>query len=315
MNNRRSFIIGIKSTKLNKKEIIFLKKYRPWGIILFSRNLKNINQTKLLTNHIKKIFKDNYYPIMIDQEGGRVNRLRELITFETFTSEYFGNLYTKDKKKFNIIFNLFIDKISYLLRQLGININTVPVLDLRHKGSSNIIGDRSFSKNPKIVSAIGDICIKKYKENSIGTVIKHIPGHGLAKVDSHHFTPTVNKPLDYLIKNDFSAFKLKNVLFAMTGHLIFSKVDAVNTVTHSNKMIKIIRDKIKFKNLIISDDLSMKSLKYSIEENTVKAFEAGCNLALHCNGNLKEMNIVAKNSPKINSFIRKKTSEFYKIIS
>ena len=315
MNNRRSFIIGIKSTKLNKKEIIFLKKYRPWGIILFSRNLKNINQTKLLTNHIKKIFKDNYYPIMIDQEGGRVNRLRELITFETFTSEYFGNLYTKDKKKFNIIFNLFIDKISYLLRQLGININTVPVLDLRHKGSSNIIGDRSFSKNPKIVSAIGDICIKKYKENSIGTVIKHIPGHGLAKVDSHHFTPTVNKPLDYLIKNDFSAFKLKNVLFAMTGHLIFSKVDAVNTVTHSNKMIKIIRDKIKFKNLIISDDLSMKSLKYSIEENTVKAFKAGCNLALHCNGNLKEMNIVAKNSPKINSFIRKKTSEFYKIIS
>ena len=315
MNNRRSFIIGIKSTKLNKKEIIFLKKYRPWGVILFSRNLKNINQIKLLTSHIKKIFKDKHYPIMIDQEGGRINRLRELITFENFTSEYFGNLYMKDKKKFNIIFNLFIDKISYLLKQLGININTVPVLDLRHKGSSNIIGDRSFSKNPKIVSTIGDICIKKYKENSIGTVIKHIPGHGLAKVDSHHFTPTINKPLNYLIKNDFRAFKLKKVLFAMTGHIIFSKIDAFNTVTHSDKMIKIIRNKIKFKNLIISDDLSMKSLKYSIEQNTIKTFKAGCNLALHCNGNLKEMNIVAKNSPKINSFIRKKTSEFYKILS
>ena len=101
----------------------------------------------------------------------------------------------------------------------------------------------------------------------------------------------------------------------MTGHIIFSKIDSVNTVTHSKKMIKIIRDKIKFKNLIISDDLSMKSLKYSIEQNTVKAFKAGCNLALHCNGNLKEMNIVAQNSPKINSFIRKKTSEFYKILS
>tara|TARA_B100001093_G_scaffold121974_1_gene114754 strand:+ start:1009 stop:1956 length:948 start_codon:yes stop_codon:yes gene_type:complete len=315
MNNRRSFIIGIKSTKLNKKEIIFLKKYKPWGIILFSRNLKNTIQIKHLTNHIKKIFKDKYYPIMIDQEGGRVNRLRELITFETFTSEYFGHLYIKDKKQFNIIFNLFIDKISYLLKQLGININTVPVLDLRHKGSSNIIGDRAFSSNPKIASNLGDICIKKYKENSIGTVIKHIPGHGLAKVDSHLFTPTINKSLDYLINNDFSSFKLKDALFAMTGHIIFSKIDSVNTVTHSKKMIKIIRDKIKFKNLIISDDLSMKSLKYSIEQNTVKAFKAGCNLALHCNGNLKEMNIVAKNSPKINSFIRKKTSEFYKILS
>ena len=315
MNNRRSFIIGIKSTKLNKKEIIFLKKYKPWGIILFSRNLKNTIQIKNLTNHIKKIFKDKYYPIMVDQEGGRVNRLRELITFETFTSEYFGNLYIKDKKQFNIIFNLFIDKISYLLKQLGININTVPVLDLRHKGSSNIIGDRAFSSNPKIASTLGDICIKKYKEKSIGTVIKHIPGHGLARVDSHLFTPTINKSLDYLINNDFSSFKLKDALFAMTGHIIFNKIDPVNTVTHSKKMIKIIRDKIKFKNLIISDDLSMKSLKYSIEQNTVKAFKAGCNLALHCNGNLKEMNIVAKNSPKINSFIRKKTSEFYKILS
>ena len=315
MNNRKSFIIGIKSTKLNKKEIIFLKKYKPWGIILFSRNLKNTIQIKHLTNHIKKIFKDKYYPIMIDQEGGRVNRLRELITFETFTSEYFGNLYIKDKKQFNIIFNLFIDKISYLLKQLGININTVPVLDLRHKGSSNIIGDRAFSSNPKIASTLGDICIKKYKENSIGTVIKHIPGHGLAKVDSHLFTPTINKSLDYLINNDFSSFKLKDALFAMTGHIIFSKIDPVNTVTHSKKMIKIIREKIKFKNLIISDDLSMKSLKYSIKQNTVKAFKAGCNLALHCNGNLKEMNIVAQNSPKINSFIRKKTSEFYKILS
>jgi len=198
---------------------------------------------------------------------------------------------------------------------LGININTVPVLDLRYKGSSNIIGDRSFSKDYKIVSKIGDICIRNFKENSIGTIIKHIPGHGLAKTDSHHYTPTINKSINYLKKNDFKSFKLKDSLFAMTAHVIFSKVDPFNTVTHSKKMIKIIRDQIKFKNLIISDDLSMKSLKYSLEQNTVKAFKAGCNLALHCNGNLKEMIIVAVNSPKIDSFIKKKTSEFYKILS
>ncbi len=315
MINRRSFITGIKGTKLSKQEIKFLTKYKPWGIILFSRNLKNLNQIKDLTNHIRKIFKDRKYPIMIDQEGGRVNRLSKFISFDHLTSEYFGKLYKKDKKQFNISYKLFIDKTSYLLSYLGININTAPVLDLRYKGSSNIIGDRSYSNEPKIVSKIGDLCIKNYKNNSIATVIKHIPGHGLAKVDSHHFTPIINKSLNFLMKNDFKVFKSKNSLFAMTAHVIFSKIDPNNTVTHSKKLINIIRNKIKFKNIIISDDLSMKSLKHSIEENVIKAFEAGCNLALHCNGNLKEMSIVAINSPKVNSLISKKTSEFYKNIS
>jgi beta-N-acetylhexosaminidase len=315
MINRRSFIVGIKGSKLSNQEILFLNKHKPWGIILFSRNLKDVNQIKYLTKHIRKIFKDKNYPIMIDQEGGRVNRLSKLISFDTLTSEFFGKLFIKDKKQFNFFYKLFIDKTSYLLSQLGININTVPVLDLRYKGSSNIIGDRSFSKNPNITSKIGDICIKNFKENSIGTVIKHIPGHGLAKVDSHLSTPIIHKSLDYLKKNDFIAFKKKKSLFAMTAHIVFSKIDPKNTVTHSRKMIKIIRDKIKFKNLIISDDLSMKSLKYSIKQNTIRALNAGCNLVLHCNGNLKEMNIVAENSPLINSFILKKTSEFYKILS
>ena len=315
MINRRSFITGIKSIKLNDNEIKFLRKFKPWGIILFSRNLKNIHQIQNLTNNIRKIFKDKNYPIMIDQEGGRVNRLDRLISFDTLTSEYFGKLFLNDKRNFNLIFKIFIDTNSFLLRKLGININTVPVLDLRYKGSTNIIGDRSFSNDAKIVSQIGDICNKNFKINSIGTVIKHIPGHGLAKVDSHYFTPTINKNLKFLKNNDFLAFKQKDSLFAMTGHIIFNKIDPINTVTHSKKIIRIIRDQIKFKNILITDDISMKSLKGSLEDKTKKAFNAGCNLVLHCNGNLKEMNIVAKNSPKIDSFILKKTSQFYKILS
>ena len=311
MINRRSFIIGIKGTKLNNKEIFFLKKYKPWGVILFSRNLKNIKQIKKLTLSIRKIFKDKKYPIMIDQEGGKVNRLKNFILLDNLTSKYFGSIYVKNRREFNIIYKLFIDKISNLLLNLGINLNTVPVLDLRYKGSSNIIGNRSYSRNPKVVSEIGNLCIKNFRYNSIETVIKHIPGHGLAKVDSHHFTPTVDKNLNYLKKNDFKPFKSKDSLFAMTAHVIFKKIDPKNTVTHSKKMIKIIRNQIRFKNLLISDDLSMKSLKYSIKDNTTKTFEAGCNLALHCNGKLKEMTIVAENSPKVNSFILKKTSEFY----
>ena len=314
MNNRRSFIVGLKSTEISSQERLFLKKYKPWGIILFTRNIKNLNQTKKLTSKIRNIFNDKKYPIMIDQEGGRVSRLENIISFKNLTSDFFGKKYVKNKKDFDIYFKIFIDKTSYLLKELGININSVPVLDLRISGSSKIIGDRSFSRNPNIVSKIGDICIETYKENSIGTIIKHIPGHGLAKVDSHFSTPYINKTLKYLLKKDFKAFKNKNSFFAMTGHLIFNQIDKDNTVTHSRKMINIIRKKIGFKNLLISDDLSMKSLKKSLKINTIDTFKAGCNLALHCNGKLKEMEIVGKNSPLVSKFIIKKTSQFYNIL-
>ena len=315
INKRRAFIVGIKSLQLSKNEIDFLKKYKPWGVILFLRNIKSIQQAKSLTDNIRKIFKDKNYPILIDQEGGRVNRLSNIISFDNLTSEYFGKLYEKDKMKLNIIYKLFVDNTSHLLKLIGANINTLPVLDLRVKGASNIIGDRSFSSNVSTVSKMGDLCIELFKENSIGTVIKHIPGHGLAKVDSHNFTPIVNKSIKHLKKYDFSTFKKKNCFFAMTGHVIYKNLDQLNTATHSKKVIRYIRNYIGFKNILISDDLSMKSLKNNMKNNTIKAFEAGCNLALHCNGKLNEMKIVAENSPLISNFISKKTSQFYKILS
>ena len=315
IKNRRAFIVGLKSSTLSNKEINFLKKYKPWGVILFSRNIISLEQAKKLIDKIKKIFNDKKYPILIDQEGGRVNRLSKIISFDNFTSEYFGNLLNKDKKKFNIVYKLFVDKTSYLLKSIGVNINTVPVLDLRVKGSSSIIGDRSFSKNKKNVSKIGDICINYFHENSIGTVMKHIPGHGLAKVDSHKYTPIVYKHLVYLNKKDFFPFKNKQTYFAMTAHVIYRSIDKLNTATHSKKIINLIRTKIGFKNILISDDLSMKSLKDDLKNNTIKTFSAGCNLALHCNGRLSEMKVVGDNSPFVSNFIIKKTSQFYKILS
>ena len=315
MINRRSFIIGIKSTILNKKEIFFLKKYKPWGIILFKRNIKTIKQTKKLTNHIKKIFNDTKYPILLDQEGGRVNRLTNFLNNDLSTSEFFGNLYSKERKIFNIKYSEFIAETANHLKLIGVNLNTVPVLDLRLKGSSSIIGDRSFSHDPKVVSRIGDICIENFRKNKIGTIMKHIPGHGLAKVDSHKLTPTIKQNLKYLSKKDFIPFKNKRCLFGMTAHIVYSHIDKVYTATHSKKVIDIIRKKIKFQNILLSDDISMKSLKFSIKDNTIKAFSAGCDLVLHCNGNLKEMKAVAINSPFLNKFIIKKTSQFYKIIS
>ena len=314
MKNRRAFITGIKSYKLNSSEKKFLKKFKPWGVILFSRNIKSIDQTKKLTESIKKIFNDNNYPILIDQEGGRVNRLNKIISFDTLTSEYFGYLFKKDKFKFNIIYKMFIDQTSHLLKLIGANINTVPVLDTRVKGSSNIIGDRAYSNNPKLISKLGDFCIKYFHRNSIGTIMKHIPGHGEAKVDSHYFTPIVKKKLSKLIKEDFSPFKNKKCFFAMTAHVVYKDIDKSNTATHSKQMIALIRNKIGFKNILISDDLSMKSLKKNLKYNTLKTFSSGCNIALHCNGNINEMVTVASNSPLVNKFIIQKTSEFYKIL-
>ena len=315
MKNRRAFIVGLKSKTLNNKEKFLLKRYRPWGVILFSRNISSVNQLHSLTEEIRFIFKDKNYPILIDEEGGRVSRLNNFINTSIFSGKYFGNLYNRDYKKFNIFYKIFIKQISFLLKNTGININTVPVLDVMRKKSNKIIGNRSFGSNPKVVSKIGDFCIHEYHKNKIGTVIKHIPGHGLAKVDSHKNTPIIKENIKYLNKIDFSTFKNKKALFAMTAHIIYKDIDRYYTATHSSKVIDFIRNKIRFKNLLITDDISMKGLKYSIKDNTKMAFNAGCNLVLHCNGKYREMLVVAKNSPKVNRFIIQKTSEFYKIIS
>jgi len=315
IKNRRAFITGLKSTSLSIKEKFFLKKYKPWGVIIFSRNIKSFNQLNRLTTDIKKIFNDKNYPILIDEEGGRVNRLKKIFDTSVFTGNFFENTYKKDIRKFYLYYRIYSKQISYILKNSGININTVPVLDVRRRSSHNVIGDRSLSYDPKIVSKMGDFCINEFTKNRIGTIIKHIPGHGLAKVDSHKKTPTVNVKLNVLNKKDFYAFKNKKSFFAMTAHIIYSDIDKANTATHSKKVINLIRNKIKFKNILISDDISMKGLKFSIGKNTKKAFSAGCNIVLHCNAKFKEMMIVARNSPMVNKFIIKKTSQFYKILS
>ena len=313
--DRKAIIIGVKKFKLTASEKIFLKKEKPWGVILFSRNIKDILQLKKLTKEIRAILNDKYYPIMIDQEGGKVSRLKNLFSFTFYSQNYFGNLYSKDKKKFLKLYKKHINKICLIFKKIGININTVPVSDVRRKKSHKIIGSRAFSENPGIVSYLSKLCIDNYKENKIGTVIKHIPGIGLSNCDSHYKTPIINLSKKDLIKNDFKPFKKQKSHFAMTGHAIYQSYDSKNTATHSKVVIsKVIRDIIKFKGILISDDISMKALKYNLEENALKALEAGCNLVLHCNGNMSEMNKIIKVIPIIDSNIKKKTSHFYKFL-
>ena len=312
---RKAIIFGIKGLRLTKSEKSLFKKTPPWGIILFSRNINNIKQLKNLTNEIKKIFNDKKFPILIDQEGGRVSRLNKIIDLSTFSQEYFGEIYYSNKINFISYYRDHINKISEILNYAGININTVPLLDVKSKKGHKIIGDRSFSSSPYIVKKIGNMCIDFYKNNKIATVIKHIPGHGLAKSDSHYNTPTIKANKKTLNKKAFYPFKNSKSLFGMTAHVIYSNYDKKNTATHSSYIIKkIIRKKINFRGIIISDDISMKSLRYKLEENAIKALTAGCNLVLHCNGKLSEMASLCKIIPNVDKFTQKKTSHFYKFL-
>ena len=312
---KKAIIFGLKGTKLTLNERALFKCVKPWGIILFSRNIKNLLQLKILVMEIKKLFNDNNFPVMIDQEGGRVSRLNKIIDFSIFSQKYFGDLYNKNKKNFHLLYQIYIDSVCAIFKDVGININTVPVLDIKRNTSHNIVGDRSYSSNKSIVNKLGNICIDLYKRNKIATVMKHIPGHGLANCDSHFSVPVVRESKANLIKNDFKPFSLSNSLFAMTAHIIFKSYDSVFTATHSTVVInEVIRKEINFKGILISDDISMKSLKYGLKINATKALDAGCNLVLHCNGNFSEMVKLSKIVPNVDKFTKEKTSQFYNFL-
>jgi len=313
--NRKAIIVGIRGYQLTSKERNLFAKKKPWGIILFSRNIKNIRQLQNLVSEIKNLFNDKKYPILIDQEGGKVSRLNKIIDFSFFSQEFFGLLYEKNKKLFSKFYKIYINNICDIFRNIGININTVPVLDVRRKKSHHIIGSRSFSQKPQNIINIGTQCINYFEKNKIAVVVKHIPGIGLSNCDSHYKTPIIKANKKELIKNDFKTFKKCKSHFAMTGHAIYKEYDPYNTATHSEIVInKVIRNHINFNGILISDDICMKALKFGLEQNALKALKSGCNLILHCSGNIKEMSKLLKVIPKIDTFTQKKTSHFYNFL-
>ena len=312
---KKAIIISLSGFKLKKDEIKLFKKYLPWGVILFKRNIKNYSQLKKLISSIKKITKDKKYPILIDEEGGNVTRLQSIVNNKHFSQRLFGQIYEANARVGTSIYKKYINEICMILKSLGININTVPVLDKLYSHTSNFLNNRVYSSNIKTIQSLSNTCINTYKINKISTVIKHIPGHGLAKSDSHKKLPIINKNKSFLIKNDFKCFKNSRSLFAMTAHILFKKIDSKNCATHSKKTIEeFIRQKIGYKGIIISDDISMKALKYDVVKNALKALNAGCNLALYCKGSSKESLKLLKKIPPIDEFTKKKTSEFYKFL-
>ena len=311
---KKAIIISIKSYKLTKDEASLFVNEKPWGLILFKRNIKSLDQIKNLIKYIRKISKDPKFPVMIDEEGSTVTRLSELIKHDV-NQKLFGDLYESNPKISEVIYKNYINSLCSVLKNLGININTVPVLDVLRKKTNKIIGVRSYSNQPNIVKKLGKICVNQYHFNKVATVIKHIPGHGCASSDSHLKLPRVKLNYKKLDKTDFFPFMLSKSKFAMTAHILYQKIDNVNVATFSNKIISVlIRKKMSFKGILISDDISMKALKFNLITNAKKSLMAGCNLVLYCAGNYKETLKLIKEVPYIDQFTAKKTSEFYKFL-
>ena len=311
---KKAIIISIKGFKLSYKEKVLLSKERPWGLILFTRNIKSFYQLKNLIADIKKLSKNKKFPILIDEEGSTVSRLREIFN-HNIDANYFGQIYELDKKLAISLYKQYLKSLCINLKKIGININTIPVLDVLRKNTNKIIGKRSFSKKKEIVKILGKITVKECQSHNILSVIKHIPGHGCSTKDSHISTPRVSLTETMLDKIDFYPFKSTSAKLAMTAHIVYSKIDSKNVTTFSNKVIKkIIRKKIGYKGILMSDDISMKALKYDLVTNAKKSLKAGCNLVLYCAGNIKDNFKLIKSVPFIDKFTSKKTSEIYKIL-
>jgi beta-N-acetylhexosaminidase len=298
-NIKKPVIFGFSSTTLTEEEKEFFKKVGPIGFIIFARNIQDKTQLKSLTESLRDTMGGEVL-ILIDQEGGRVARLKEPHWPKYPTGKYFADLYDQDPKQAKEELFKNFQNIASDLVEVGINVDCAPVLDVLSPKTHDVIGDRAYGETAKKVSELGEQVCKGLLSKDVYPIIKHIPGHGLGACDSHLELPIVDEPIDQLTNTDFAPFKdLKNHKFAMSAHIKYNAIDNENCATMSKKAIDLIRNDIGFKNILVSDDLSMKALKGSFSDRTKKTLESGCDLILHCNGDMAEMKEINSALPKI----------------
>jgi beta-N-acetylhexosaminidase len=298
---RRAFITGIAGTELSATEREFIVTERPWGFILFKRNVANPSQVAALNAELRTVLGDADAPILIDQEGGRVQRLGAPNWPVYPPGAAFGRLYDTDSALGLTAARLSARLIADDLIQTGVTVDCLPLADVPVAGADAVIGDRAYGTEPGKVAAIARAVTDGLEQGGILPILKHIPGHGRATADTHFSLPVVDTPESVLERTDFAAFQaLADLPMAMTAHVVFSAVDAAHPATTSAKMIeRVIRGAIGFQGLLMSDDVSMNALAGSIAERTRAAFAAGCDVVLHCNGKLDEMRQVARETPEL----------------
>lgn len=287
-------IFGFKSTVLSAEEISFFKEVNPFGYILFARNIENPTQLRALTDSLRELSGRADVPILIDQEGGRVARMKPPHWPEFPAARTLVDAGCDDAKKSCALIYDNAKKLAQILIDSGINVNCAPVADIPVEGADAIISDRAYGYDAKTVSLYAREMARGLSDGGVLPVLKHIPGHGRATVDSHLALPIVNTLLAELEQTDFVPFKaLADLPYAMTAHVVYTALDTENCATFSPKVIRYVREEIGFKGVLMSDDLSMKALSGSFEERTKKALAAGCDLILHCNGDMDEMQAIA----------------------
>lgn len=303
---KKPVIYGIAGETLTHEEHQFFQQNGCLGFILFARNIKNKNQVKQLTSQLKQVLQGDPL-ILIDQEGGRVSRLDSSEWPQFPSASYFACLYQQNQQLALQATQENFYQIGLTLKELGINVNCAPVLDILTQYTHQIIGNRSFGENPKQVADLAQSACNGLLQANILPVIKHIPGHGRAMSDSHLELPNVDTALLELQTTDFLPFvALNQQKLAMTAHILYSQLDAQNCGTISSKVINIIRQQIGFNNILITDDLSMKALQNSVGNNAILALQAGCDVVLHCNGNMLEMQEINQALPNVSDSLKHK---------
>jgi beta-N-acetylhexosaminidase len=294
----RAFITGLSGPDITADERAFFRDTSPWGLIVFRRNIEDPDQIRRLTDAFRTIVGRNA-PVLVDQEGGRVQRLRPPHWPVYPAGAVFGQLYETDRAQALAAASLGARLMASDLNAVGIDVDCLPVADVPVAGADFVIGDRAYGDNPPQVSALAAAAAAGLLQGGVLPVLKHLPGHGRATADSHLALPVVETDRQTLETTDFEAFRpLAGLPLGMTAHVVFSAIDPVAPATTSAIMVKdVIRGSIGFKGLLMSDDVSMKALSGTLASRAGAAIAAGCDMLLHCNGHLAEMQEVAGAAP------------------
>ncbi|MEM9359585.1 MAG: beta-N-acetylhexosaminidase [Pseudomonadota bacterium] len=295
---RSALIVGLAGPTLQREEAVFLQQVRPAGLIIFARNVEHPDQLRRLIEDAKAALAGPDCLVMVDQEGGRVQRLREPHWTALPAAARYGQAYRDTPERALQMLAQLSTLCAAELRDVGINTNCAPCLDLPIEGAHDVIGDRAYGHSPSDIAKFGQTVAESFMSMAVLPVIKHIPGHGRAMVDSHQRLPVVDTKWHELNDTDVAPFRSLNHLpAAMTAHIVYSDIDSNAPATTSQTVITdVVRDKIGFDGLLMSDDLSMSALSGAIGDRAAAVRRAGCDLVLHCNGNLTEMRAAAEHS-------------------
>jgi beta-N-acetylhexosaminidase len=297
----RAFITGLSGLALTPAEREFLRRETPWGLILFKRNVQNPAQVAALVDDFRFAVERTDAPVLIDQEGGRVQRLQPPHWPVYPPGATYGRLYDRNPATGLAAAQLGARLIAADLMALGITVDCLPLADVPLREADPVIGDRAYGETPEKVAAIAAAVAEGLAKGGVLPVLKHIPGHGRANADSHLHLPVVTTDRMTLEATDFAAFRpLIALPMAMTAHVVFTAIDPDLPATTSRTMIdSVIRGFIGFDGLLMSDDVSMRALSGSLGARSAAALAAGCDVVLHCNGDLAEMRDVAANVPPL----------------